>query len=200
MSSAAPRLILASASPRRRHLLADAGFEFEIVAPKVDEIFSDHFTLREGTAWNALRKGLCVARRRPECVVLAADTLVALDREIIGKPADRAEAARILRRLSGQTHYVATGVFLAHLQTGRSLSFSVISRVVFKSLSEDAIENYLDLIDPLDKAGAYAAQDKGRVVIERIIGSESNVIGLPMEKTRAALARFGLRPPPARRA
>jgi septum formation protein len=193
MTSGAPRLILASASSRRRQLLTDAGFAFDVVAPKVDEILSDNFTIREATCWNALRKGLTVARAHPDQVVLAADTLVALDQQIIGKPADRAEAVRILRLLSGRTHVVVSGVFIAHLRRGKSESFSVISRVVFQRLSDRMIEDYLARIDPLDKAGAYAAQGDGRAIIARIVGSRSNVIGLPLEKTRAALARFDIR-------
>ena len=194
MTAGAPRLILASASPRRRQLLSNAGFRFEIVAPGVAEISSGTLTVRETTCWNALRKGLAVARAHPGDVVLAADTLVALDRRTIGKPADSAQAARMLRRLSDRTHAVATSVFIGHLHRGRAETFSEISRVVFKKLSEQKIKNYLAKIDPFDKAGAYAAQGHGREIIARIIGSRSNVIGLPLEKTRAALARFDIRP------
>ena len=188
-----PRFILASASPRRRQLLADAGFEFEVVAPEVDEVSSTNLTLREATSWNALRKGLAVARARPDAVVLAADTLVALGHQVLGKPADRVEAARILRLLSGRAHEVASGIFIAHLRRGRSETFCVTSRVVFQTLSDRMIENYLTRIDPLDKAGAYAAQGEDGTIIARIVGSRSNVIGLPLEKTRSALARFGIR-------
>ena len=194
MNGRRPRLLLASASPRRRELLAEAGFAFEVVTPQVDEISSLTLTLQEATAWNALRKGLAIARRNPGDVVLAADTLVELDGHLIGKPADRAEAARTLRRLSGQSHLVASSVFVAHLRVGKSENFTVSSRVVFKKLSNRMIEEYLSLIDPLDKAGAYAAQGHGRSIIARIIGSRSNVIGLPVEETGAALARFGFRP------
>lgn len=197
MTSDAPRFILASASPRRRQLLAEAGFAFDIVAPVVDENLSGRFTILEATCWNALRKGLIVARAHPEQVVLAADTLVGLGQQIIGKPADRAAAARILRRLSGRTHVVVSAVFIAHLRRGKSESFSVSSRVVFKRLSDRMIDNYLALIDPLDKAGAYAAQGHGSAIIARIIGSRSNVIGLPLEKTRAGLARFDVHRRPA---
>jgi septum formation protein len=194
MIDGASRLILASASPRRRQLLAEAGFVFDVVAPEADEILSTYFTICEATCWNALRKGLTVARAHPDNVVLAADTLVALEQQVIGKPADRAEAARILRLLSGQTHIVASGVFIAHLRLGKSETFCAISRVVFKKLSDRMIEKYLAKIDPLDKAGAYTAQGRGRAIIARIVGSRSNVIGLPLEKTRAALARFDIRP------
>jgi septum formation protein len=197
MNGGQPRLILASTSPRRRQLLADAGFEFEVVAPTVAEISAGTFTLREATTWNALRKGLVVARAHPDEVVLAADTLVELAGRVIGKPADRAEAARILRQLSAQTHVVASSVFIAHLRRGRSENFTVSSRVVFKKLNPRMIDEYLARIDPLDKAGAYAAQGQGDAIIERIIGSRSNVVGLPMEKTGAALVRFGIK---ARRA
>ncbi len=99
-----------------------------------------------------------------------------------------------MRRLSGQTHLVASSVFIAHLRSGKSENFTVLSRVVFKKLTDRMIEEYLARVDPLDKAGAYAAQGHGRVIIEKIIGSRSNVIGLPMEKTRAALARFAICP------
>ena len=197
MNGRRPRLLLASASPRRRQLLADAGFEFEVVTPTVDEVSSATFTLREATTWNALRKGLTAARAHPDEVVLAADTLVELGGRVIGKPADRAEAVRLLRLLSGQTHVVASSVFIAHLRGGKSENFTVLSRVVFKKLNDRVIKEYLDRIDPLDKAGAYAAQGEGGGVIARIMGSRSNVIGLPMEKTGAALARFGIgRAPP----
>ena len=193
MTSGRPRLVLASASPRRRQLLTDAGYDFEVLAPAVDELHSDRLTLREATSYNALHKGLAVARVHPGEVVLAADTLVALDGQLLGKPANHAEAARLLRLLSGRTHLVASGVFVVHLHLGKSLAFSVVSRVVFKKLSERTIERYLDTIDPLDKAGGYAAQGKGREVIARIVGSRTNVIGLPLEKTGAALALFGIR-------
>jgi septum formation protein len=194
MTRGAPRLILASASPRRHHLLSQAGFEFEVVEPGISESFSGGLTAREITCWNAVRKGSTVARAHPDAVVLAADTLVALEGEIIGKPSNRAAAVRILQRLSGRTHIVASGVFIGHLHSGRSASFSEVSRVVFKKLNERMIEDYLAKIDPLDKAGAYAAQGHGREIIARIVGSRSNVIGLPLEKTRAALARFAIRP------
>ncbi len=187
-----PRLILASGSPRRKDLLAGAGYRFEVVAPAVEEWQGAHFTVREVTCGNAVRKGLAVARRHPDAVVLAADTLVALEGRLIGKPADHAEAFRLLRLLSGRTHEVATGVFLVHRRARRSVIFSVLSQVVFKKFDRLTIMEYFRRIDPLDKAGAYAAQGAGRSIIARIIGSSSNVIGLPLEQTSRALASFGL--------
>ncbi len=187
-------LLLASNSPRRRQLLAEAGFQFEIVAPRGAEKFDVDLTLRELTAWNAFRKGLEIARRRPNDIVLAADTLVAIEGEIIGKPRNLSDARKILRRLSGRTHEVCSSVFICDLARARSTSFCEISRVHFHRLTNRKIDNYFLKVDPLDKAGAYAAQGHGREIIARITGSFTNVVGLPMEKTTAALHGFGIVP------
>ena len=194
MSAAAPRLILASASPRRRRLLAEANFDFKVIVPAVEEVSPRELTIREITSWNALRKGLAVARANPDAIVLAADTLVALGREVIGKPTDLAEARRILARLSGRAHTVVSAVFLGHGASGRSETFAVASQVVFRKWGRRQIEDYLGQINPLDKAGAYAAQGRGGAIVRRITGSRNNVIGLPLEEIRPALARFGVRP------
>lgn len=189
-----PSLVLASSSPRRAALLFEGGFDFEIASPHVAEKFDATFTLRELTLWNAFRKGMSVAQTLPDAVVLAADTLVALDNQIIGKPADLSEAARMLRRLSGRTHEVCSAVAIYQQTSGRSAVFHDVSRVRFRRLRNSTIENYLAKIGPLDKAGAYAAQGSGAEIIAKIEGSFSNVVGLPMEKTIAALAKFGIRP------
>jgi len=144
--------------------------------------------------WNAIRKGMAIAQTRPDAVVLAADTLVALENQIIGKPADLSEAAKMLRRLSGRTHEVCSAVAIYRQTSGRSAVFHDVSRVRFRRLSESGIENYLAKVGPLDKAGAYAAQGSGAEIIARIEGSVTNVVGLPMEKTVAELAQFGIRP------
>jgi septum formation protein len=175
-------------------LLAEAGFEFESVPPDVAEKFDVDLTLRELTTWNAIRKGISVAQAHPDKIVLAADTLVALEDEIIGKPADLEQAAQILGRLSGQTHEVCSAVFICHFAAAKSATFQDVSRVRFRRLSSATIENYLAKVDPLDKAGAYAAQGSGAEIIARIDGSYTNVVGLPMEKTLAALAQFGIHP------
>jgi len=185
-------LVLASCSPRRAALLAEAGFEFERVSPGVAEKFDINLTLREVTTWNAMRKGVPVARAYPNKVVLAADTLVALDDEIIGKPADLEQAAQILWRLSGRTHEVCSAVFICCFAAARSATFHEVSRVRFRRLSSATIENYLAKVNPLDKAGAYAAQGRGAEIIAKIDGSYTNVVGLPMEKTLAVLAQFGI--------
>ena len=187
-------LVLASRSPRRNTLLAKAGFEFESLSPRVAEKFDLDLTLRELTAWNAIRKGISIARAHPHKVVLAADTLIALNDDIIGKPADFSEAAQILRRLSGRTHEVCSAVFICHFAAGRTAAFHEISRVRFRRLSSALIDNYLAKVHPLDKAGAYAAQGHGAEIIAKIEGSYTNVVGLPMEQTVVALAEFGIQP------
>jgi septum formation protein len=190
----AATLLLASNSPRRRDLLLEAGFKFETFTLKVDERFDIDLTLRELTAFNAIRKAMTSARSRPKNIVLAADTLVAIDDHVLGKPSDRSEAVAMLERLSGRTHEVCTSVFICHLARSLSTSFSEISRVHFQKLSRGKIGNYLERVNPLDKAGAYAAQGFGSEIIEKIEGSYTNVVGLPMEKTISALAEFGIAP------
>lgn len=188
------RFVLASASPRRRELLSAAGYAFEVVAPSVQELAHDWLTIRELTICNAARKAVAAVKLGGDAVVLAADTLVAIDGEVIGKPADIEDAVAILRRLSGRAHEVWTGVRIVDSARRRMKSFGEISRVQFRKLDERAIRNYLAKIDPLDKAGAYAAQGHGTEIIERIDGSYSNVVGLPMEKTGRALRAFGVTP------
>lgn len=189
-----PRLLLASSSPRRRELLTEAGVEFDVLSPEVLESESPALSIRELTTLNATRKALAVARARPGSVVLAADTLVALDGHVIGKPADMDEAFAIVRRLSGREHQVCTSVFICGPEPHHTHSFYVISHVQFRTLAHAEIAAYLAKINPLDKAGAYAAQGHGREIIERIRGSYTNVVGLPIEETLAALSRFGLQP------
>jgi len=186
--------VLASSSPRRAALLSESGFHFEIAKPFVAEKFDGSLTLRELTLWNAIRKGMSIAQTRPDTVVLAADTLVALGDQIIGKPADLSEAARMLRSLSGRTHKVCSAVAIYQQTSGRSAVFHDVSHVRFRRLSNETIENYLAKVSPLDKAGAYAAQGNGAEIIAKIDGSFTNVVGLPMEKTVGALAKFGIQP------
>lgn len=148
--------------------------------------------MRELTSLNATRKALAVARLSPEAVILGADTLVSLEGEAIGKPADLAEAVAILRRLSGREHQVCTSIYICSRALRRMRSLAVVSHVEFRRLNQTQIRAYLAKIDPLDKAGAYAAQGHGAEIIQRVRGSFSNVIGLPMEETLPALREFGV--------
>ncbi|MDQ6625386.1 MAG: Maf family protein [Verrucomicrobiota bacterium] len=194
MKGGSPRFILASGSPRRRELLSAAGFQFEVIAPRTPETAERALTIRELTTANATRKALAVARAQPHAVVLGADTLVALDGNVIGKPADMKEALAIVERLNGRVHRVCTSVFLCSVAGARRNSFSVISEVEFRNLRRAEICAYLEKINPLDKAGAYAAQGYGGEIIREIRGSYTNVVGLPMDETATALARFGVAP------
>ena len=189
-----PSLVLASSSPRRAALLSESGFEFDVIPSRLAEKFDAAVTLRELTLWNAIRKGMSVAQARSDAVVLAADTLVALKDEIIGKPSDLDEATEVLQRLSGRTHEVCSAVLIYHQTSGRLMVFHETSRVRFRRLNRAMIRKYFAKVDPLDKAGAYAAQGSGKDIIANIEGSQTNVVGLPMEKTIDALAKFGIRP------
>jgi nucleoside triphosphate pyrophosphatase len=187
-------LLLASNSPRRRELLSAAGFEFEAVAPKISERTDIDLTVRELTALNAMRKGRAVARAHPDRIILSADTLVRLNDRVIGKPRDREDATEILHLLSGKVHEVCSAVFILHLVRAKSAMFHEVSQVRFRSLNRRAIDEYLAKVNPLDKAGAYAAQGHGSEIIDAIRGSYTNVVGLPMEKTTATLTEFGVKP------
>jgi septum formation protein len=189
-----PSFLLASSSPRRAALLSEAGFQFKIAPPRIDEKFDLTLTLRELTLWNAIRKGMSVAQSYPGSVVLAADTLVALGDQVIGKPPDLVEAARMLQRLSGRTHEVCSAAVIYQQASGRSAIFRDVSRVRFRRLNNVMIENYLAKNNPLDKAGAYAAQGSGADIIANVTGSFTNVVGLPMEKAIEELAKFGVHP------
>ena len=189
--SGAGTLVLASASPRRRELVASLGIPFEVVASDVDETL-DAVPLPEAVARLALRKARAVAPARPAAIVLAADTIVVIDDRALGKPAHAEEAREMLRALRGRSHEVMTGVAVVDAATGQSAVETVISRVTMDAYSEDAIERYVASGEPLDKAGAYAIQGAGGALVVALQGSRSNVVGLPLAVTAALLRRFGV--------
>jgi septum formation protein len=182
-----PPLVLASASPRRAELLRQLKFDFKIVPSDATEAFDDYLSPLEICQLNAHRKTRDVAKNFPDALVLGADTLVFLEREIFGKPRDFGEAKQMLAKLQGRTHQVVTGVSLIHLRAHRERIFAVSTDVTFRPLDERQIREYLEKINPLDKAGAYAIQEHGDKIIAEISGSYSNVVGLPMEKLRKEL-------------
>lgn len=187
-------LILASGSARRADLLAEAGYRFTVVIGSVTEFFVDFLTPRELTLFNARRKAFAVAPRHPEAVVLAADTIVSLDHKKFGKPKDLAEARSFLEELSGRTHSVFTGVAIVHYSQSRLCYEVAQTEVTFRDLSGSEIEAYLSRVNPLDKAGGYAAQTDTGSIIETVSGSFTNVVGLPMEKVCSTLAKFEVVP------
>ncbi|MCC8036174.1 MAG: Maf family nucleotide pyrophosphatase [Rikenellaceae bacterium] len=185
------RLILASRSPRRRDLLAGCGLKFDIADQyEVEEVFPDDLTAAEVPAYLAKVKSAAYpARLAPGEILLTADTVVLLDNEILGKPADKQEAISMLSRLSGCRHTVVTGVAIRC--TKAMECFSVKSDVWFRRLRDDEIEYYVDNFLPLDKAGAYGIQEWiGYVGIGRIEGSFYNVMGLPIQSLYVNLDKF----------
>ncbi|GAB1487732.1 Maf family protein [Opitutaceae bacterium] len=185
-------LILASASPRRRELLASLGVPFQVVTAQVVEHEDPATDPRVMVAHNAALKADWVSVRHSEAVVLGADTTVFLDGCALNKPADAREARDMLRRLSGRTHTVFTGLALRCQATGLRVDEGESSEVTFKSLDESTIEQYLALVHTLDKAGGYGIQDHPELIVAGYTGSLSNIVGLPVERTKQILTRAGL--------
>jgi septum formation protein len=174
-------LVLASSSPRRQYLMKEAGFEFVVKKPDVDETFSSEMDVMEVAAYLAKKKADYFRDDLKDEIIVTADTVVVLKNEILNKPEDRNEAISMLQRLSGNTHTVITGVCI--LSRGKETVFQDHTLVTFKNLSPSEIEFYVDNYKPYDKAGAYGAQDWiGMVAVESISGSYFNVMGLPIHK------------------
>jgi septum formation protein len=189
-------LLLASGSPRRRVLLEDAGVDFEIQPSAIDESALPGEEPAALAARLAEAKAQAVARAAgasPPRIVLGADTIVVLDDRIFGKPRDDAHALELLEHLLGRTHRVITAVALVHSGSFAVHRACVESRVSMRAADREEIRRYVATGEPSDKAGAYAIQGEGRRFIERVEGSESNVIGLPMDETLKLLRAAGLR-------
>ena len=183
-----PPLILASASPRRSELLRELGVEFQVIPGHAPEIHHEQMTAGELCQINAYRKARGIAKQFPDALVLGADTLVYLGTTLFGKPAHLPDARVMLAQLQGRTHQVVTGVCLFHLRGHHCRIFAENTAVTFHPLSAAQIEDYLQRMNPLDKAGAYAIQEHGGRIVANISGSFSNVVGLPLERLRAELA------------
>ena len=179
-------IVLASSSPRRRELLEQAGVSFEIMASPAEEIHDAAMKPDLLCELNATLKAAAVASLRPNATVIGSDTLVFIDDLPLGKPADLDEARGMLRRLSGRTHRVCTGVCVIY-PGGEKSVFHETSEVTFLTLDDATIEEYFGLVNPLDKAGAYGIQEFGERIIAGICGNFDNVMGLPVAKVIAAL-------------
>jgi septum formation protein len=184
------KIILASQSPRRKQLLAEAGFEFEIKASDVEESYPESLDVREVPVFLARKKANASMQFiENEEVIVASDCVVILDGVIYGKPTDYDDAVNILRKLSGKMHEVITGVCL--LSKDKEVFFSGVSKVFFKTMSDDEIDFYIKKYQPYDKAGAYAIQEWiGLTKISKIEGTYSNIMGLPMDLVYDALLAF----------
>ncbi|SHJ51692.1 septum formation protein [Hymenobacter daecheongensis DSM 21074] len=191
--SSTPRLILASNSPRRRQLLTELGLSYEIRLREVDETYPPHLHRAEVAEFLAAHKAEAYRPDlAPDEVLLTADTIVCLDDDVLNKPADEAEARAMLTRLQGRAHDVYTGVCLLH-GDGRRTVFSDRTQVHFRALSPSEIDFYVRTYQPLDKAGAYGAQDWiGMVAVTRLEGSYFNVMGLPVHRVWEELQKFGV--------
>lgn len=186
------RLILASASPRRRELLAELGVTFEVVVADVTEHEEPGTDPRVMVAHNAALKADWVAERHPDAVVLGADTTVFIDQEALNKPRDLTAAREMLRRLGGRTHTVFTGLAVRRTRDGLRINDGASSEVTFKPLDEATIEDYLSRVHTLDKAGGYGIQEHADLIVAGYTGSFSNIVGLPLETTKQILTRCGL--------
>ena len=188
------RLILASASPRRRELLGQLGVPFEVVVADVTEHEDASTDPRVMVAHNAALKAEWVSARHPNALVLGADTTVFIEGVALNKPGVGAEARAMLRRLSGRTHTVFTGLALRRASDGLRIDEGVASDVTFKAFDETVIEDYLARVHTLDKAGGYAIQEHRELLGAEYRGSLTNIIGLPVETTKQILTRCGLLP------
>ena len=186
------KIVLASASPRRSELLSQVGIEFEVIPSNIPEEPLDGETPDEHVMRLSFEKASEVLRRVGDgSWVIGSDTVVIIDDEILGKPEDRADAISMLKKLSGREHRVITGYSIINSSSGKEIKKSVDTAVKFKTLTDDEISGYVDSGEPMDKAGAYAIQGLGSFMVEGIIGSYSNVVGLPVCQIVADLEELG---------
>jgi septum formation protein len=182
-------IILASQSPRRKQLLEQAEIQFEVQVIPTDENYPVTLQVQDVPEFIAKEKARVVAEKFKECIIIAADTIVVLENEIIGKPKDEAEAIRILQKLSGKVHEVITGVFMT--DGVKEISFHSMTKVSFHELTLTQIEHYVKNYKPYDKAGAYAIQEWiGAIGIKSINGDYYNVMGLPINRVVQELDNY----------
>jgi septum formation protein len=185
-------IILASASPRRRELLALVGLEFIVDAGEYEEDMNTDLSPPELAKFLSRKKAEDVAGRHKNAVIIAADTFIVFQGALMGKPRDEGEARAMLKKLSGKTHSVITGYTIIDTESMKKLSRVIETRVSFKRLTMQEIDAYVRSKEPLDKAGAYAIQGLGSVIVRKIEGDYFNVIGLPLSSLADSLKRFGV--------
>lgn len=176
------KLILASASPRRKDLLKMLGLDFIVDPPHIDEYFDPNLKPEELAISLAEQKGIATISKYDEAIIVSADTVVVLQDQILGKPKDKKDAFRILRLLSGNTHQVITGISIIDLPDEEPISFFEKTAVTFNSLTDEEIEGYIETGSPMDKAGAYGIQDLSSIFIPKVDGCFYNVVGFPLAK------------------
>jgi septum formation protein len=185
------RVVLASASPRRRDLLDLIGIAHDVRPANIDETMRPRETPRRYAERLAREKASAIAKRDPDLITIGADTVVVINRKVLGKPADAKDAARMLRMLSGREHTVITAVAVSR---GRKLRSAIEEvRVKFRRLRDDEIEAYIAMGEPMDKAGAYGIQGYGATIVERIEGDYFAVMGLPLVRLVGLMRDVGVR-------
>ena len=176
------KVILASASPRRKEILQNTKLNFDIQKSDIEEVILENESPEDMVVRLAYEKAFDVAKRNTDRLVIGADTIVALDNEVLGKPKDQNEAYQMIKRLSNKTHKVITGISLINLKENKIIKNYVVSFVTFKDLSEDSIKDYINTNESLDKAGAYGIQGYGALLVKNIQGDYFNIVGLPISR------------------
>lgn len=185
-------IILASASPRRRELLKKLGLHFKVEPSNYEERLYPGLPPHELAKSLSLEKARAVARNHKNALVIAADTFIVFEGRVLGKPGTEAEACQMLEKLSGKSHTVITGFTIIDTESGRTVSKAVETAVHLKKLTSDEIDTYVKTKEPLDKAGGYAIQELGAVIVDRIEGDYFNIIGLPLSALADSLKEFGV--------
>ncbi len=185
------KVILASASPRRKELLKVIVKEFEIIPSNTDETVPDNVSACETAEYLAVLKAKAIGKKYPQCTVIGADTCVVVENMILGKPNNKAEARQMMELLSGKTHKVITGCAIA--ENDMATSFSVVTQVEFYDLNPNEIEEYINTEEPYDKAGGYGIQGKASLFVKGIKGDYFNVVGLPVAELYRCLRDSSLR-------
>jgi len=185
-------IILASASPRRKELLEKIGLKFEVEPSNYEENVSSKLRPYELAKALSFEKAKAVASHHQNALVIAADTFIVFKGKILGKPQTEAEAKKILETINGKTHSVITGLTIIDTETNKALSRLVETKVYIRKLTPGEIDAYVRSKEPLDKAGAYAIQGLGAVIVEKIEGDYFNVVGLPLRALAESLKEFGV--------
>jgi septum formation protein len=186
------KIILASASPRRKELLEKIGLKFEVEPSNHEEAIPSVVEPHEFAQKISLKKAKVIASKHENAIVIAADTFIVFGNQIMGKPHTDTEARKMLEAINGQSHYVITGFSIVDTDSNMALSRAVETKVSIKKLTPAEIDAYVKSKEPLDKAGAYAIQGLGAVIVERIEGDYYNVMGLPLNALTEALKEFGI--------
>ena len=176
------KVILASASPRRKEILQNTKLNFDIQKSDIEEVILENESPEDMVVRLAYEKAYDVAQKNKDKLVIGADTIVALDNEVLGKPKDKAEAYQMIKKLSNKTPKVITGISLINISHGMVVNDYVVSLVTFKDLSEDSIKDYINTNESLDKAGAYGIQGYGALLVKNIQGDYFNIVGLPISR------------------